>query len=154
LQLLDTGCDRDGAREVIDGALRSVARGAELTGKLLAFARRQRLSPKALSPSAVLGGLEPMLRGTLGEGIEVQVEHPGELPSTFADASQLDNALLNLAINARDAMPAGGTLTIAAGEQWITADAARPPRVAGHYISFRVADTGDGMSPEALQRAF
>lgn len=154
LQMLEADCDRDGAREIIDGALRSVARGAELTGKLLAFARRQHLSPRALAPSAVLVGLEPMLRGTLGEGIEVRMEHPGVSAATFVDASQLDNALLNLAINARDAMPTGGALTIAASEQWIMADAARPSRMAGHYISFRVSDTGGGMSTEALARAF
>lgn len=155
LQLLEGECaNRPGAQEIINSALRSVARGAELTAKLLAFARRQHLSPKALDPSIVLDDLELMLRSTLGDGITVTLEHPTALPPTFADASQLDSALLNLALNARDAMPDGGVLAISASECWITADAARPARTAGHYVSFRVKDTGRGMAPEVLARAF
>jgi PAS domain S-box-containing protein len=155
LQLLEAElADRPGAQDILASALRSVGRGAELTSKLLVFARRQHLTPTALDPAAVLEDLKLMLRSTLGDGIEVRVEHPDRLPSTFADASQLDNALLNLVLNARDAMPRGGRLTIAASERWVMADAARPARTAGHYVAFRVQDAGEGMSPEVLAHAF
>jgi PAS domain S-box-containing protein len=155
LQLLEAESgDRPDAQEIINSALRSVGRGAELTSKLLAFARRQHLTPMPLDAAVVLGDLKLMLRGTLGEGIDVRIEHPLTLPPTFADASQLDNALLNLALNARDAMPGGGTLVISASERWIMADASRPSRVPGHYVAFRVADTGPGMPAEVLAHAF
>jgi PAS domain S-box-containing protein len=155
LQLLEAeGTDRPGAQEIINSALRSVGRGAELTSKLLVFARRQHLTPMSLDPATVLADLKLMLRSTLGEGIGVRIAPAAGLPPTFADASQLDNALLNLALNARDAMPRGGTVVISASERWIMADAARPARMAGHYVAFRVADTGAGMSPEVLAHAF
>jgi PAS domain S-box-containing protein len=155
LQLLEDQCaGSPQAREIINSALRSVGRGAELTGKLLAFARRQHLSPSALDPAAILGDLRLMLRSTLGDGIEVRVEHSDALPAMFADASQLDSALLNLALNARDAMPGGGRIDITASERWIIADAAHPTRPPGHYVAFRVSDRGSGMSPEVLERAF
>ncbi len=155
LQLLEAeNGDRPGAQEIINSALRSVGRGAELTSKLLVFARRQHLTPMPLDAAAVLGDLKLMLRSTLGEGIDVRIEHPARLPPTFADASQLDNALLNLALNARDAMPGGGTILISASERWIMADAARPARMPGHYVAFRVADNGPGMAPDVLAHAF
>src|SRR5690606_31341767 len=145
LQLLEAGhADRQGNQDIVNSALRSVARAAELTAKLLVFARRQHLTPTALDPAAVLEDLKLMLRSTLGDGIDVRVVHPPRLPSTFVDASQLDSALLNLALNARDAMPEGGAITIAASERWVMADPARPARTAGHYVAFRVTDTGRG----------
>lgn len=157
LQLLElelASADRPDAQQIINSALRSVGRGAELTSKLLVFARRQHLTPMALDPTDVLGDLKLMLQSTLGEGMDVRIEHPAWLPPAFADASQLDNALLNLALNARDAMPKGGVLTIAASERWVMADPARPARIAGHYVAFRVADAGQGMPPEVLAHAF
>lgn len=155
LQLLDVECEAlPGAREIISSALRSVERGAELTAKLLAFARRQHLSPRAIDPAELLGDLELMLRRTLGDAVRLTIEcHPG-LPRVFADPSQLDSALLNLALNARDAMPAGGQIRIGADERWVTADPTRPERKPGHYVVFRVADTGTGMAPDVLARAF
>ncbi len=155
LQLLEIdSAERPEAQEIINGALRSVSRGAELTSKLLVFARRQHLTPMAIDPATVLGELKLMLRTTLGEGIEVRIEHPASLPPAFADPSQLDNALLNLALNARDAMPKGGDLAIRASERWIMADPARPGRTAGHYVAFQIADSGHGMPPEVLAHAF
>jgi len=155
LQLLERECaGRQEALEIIGSALRSVGRGAELTHKLLAFARRQHLSPAVIAPGEVLADLQVMLGSTLGDGIDVVARQTIDLPATFADASQLDNALLNLALNARDAMPAGGTLTIEASERWLTADPRHPARLPGHYVCFAVRDTGQGMGPEVLARAF
>lgn len=155
LQLLERECaDRPDAVEIIGSALRSVGRGADLTHKLLAFARRQHLSPDVIAPGEVLADLQLMLGTTLGEGIDVVARRPPDLPSTYADASQLDNALLNLALNARDAMPGGGTITIEASERWLTADPRHPARVPGHYVCFAVRDTGHGMAPDVLARAF
>ncbi|WP_147652685.1 PAS domain S-box protein [Vulcaniibacterium gelatinicum] len=155
LQLLDAEyADRPGAREIIASALRSVERGAELTAKLLAFARRQRLSPRALDPAAMLADLERLLRGTLGDRVRLRIECPSGLPAVFADPSQLDSALVNLALNARDAMPDGGEIRIGAAERWVTADPTRPEQRPGHYVTFTVADTGHGMTPEVRARAF
>ncbi|QSX77672.1 PAS domain S-box protein [Agrilutibacter solisilvae] len=154
LQLLEMECGQQPeASELIASALRSVGRGAELTGKLLAFARRQRLSPSALMPATLLRDLELMLRRTLGDTIRLKVEWPDDIPAVYADASQLDSALLNLALNARDAMPRGGDITLAVEERWVTADAARAKAKPGHYIVFSVTDTGMGMTPETLARA-
>lgn len=155
LQLLE--CDYEhqpGAREVIESALRSVERGAELTGKLLAFARRQHLSPRAVDPRVLLRDLELLLRSTLGDSVRLGISCPPGLPSAFADPSQLDSALVNLALNARDAMPGGGEITISARERWVTADPTRPEQRPGHYIAFTVADTGRGMTPDVVARAF
>jgi PAS domain S-box-containing protein len=154
LQLLDFEYDaQPGAREVIASALRSVERGAELTSKLLAFARRQHLSPRAVHPASLLGDLELLLRGTLGDNIRLQVDCAPDLPSTYADPSQLDSALVNLALNARDALPDGGHIVIDASERWIDPANAQPDLRPGHYIVFSVADDGHGMSADVLEHA-
>ncbi|SOD55530.1 PAS domain S-box protein [Pseudoxanthomonas wuyuanensis] len=154
LQLLEAECGQQpGALELIASALRSVERGAELTSKLLAFARKQRLSPSAIAPAQLLRDLELMLQRTLGESIRLKVECPATLPAAYADAAQLDAALLNLALNARDAMPRGGEISIAVEERWIGTDTARPHLRAGHYVMFSVTDTGLGMTQETLARA-
>ena len=154
LQLLEAQCDHDPeAGELIASALRSAARGAELTRKLLAFARRQRLSPSAIAPERVLRDLELMMRRTLGDAIRLQVDCPEAMPPAYVDASQLDSALLNLALNARDAMPRGGDITLGVEEHWVDARIARPDLTPGHYVAFTVADTGHGMAPETLARA-
>ncbi|HEY0662225.1 MAG TPA: PAS domain S-box protein [Lysobacter sp.] len=154
LQLLEMQCGQQPeAAELIASALRSVGRGAELTAKLLAFARRQRLSPRAVVPARLLRDLELMLHRTLGDAIRLKVECPEDIPAAYADASQLDAALLNLALNARDAMPRGGDITIAVGERWIAVEQARAHLRPGHYIVFSVVDTGHGMTPETLAHA-
>jgi len=154
LQLLESELDeRPEATELIASALRSVARGSELTAKLLAFARRQRLSPRAVDPKILLHDLELMLRGTLGEAIRLQIECAERIPAAFVDATQLDTALVNLALNARDAMPRGGEIAIQASERWIAADQAWRELGAGHYVLFTVSDTGRGMTPDTLARA-
>lgn len=156
LQLLESHVPSDGeAGDVIASALRAVGRGAELTRKLLAFARRQRLTPRATTPQQLLGDVGLMLRRTLGEQVDVVIRCADDVGAVFADPAQLDTALVNLALNARDAMPRGGRLEItvrrervAAGEE-SHADA-RP----GDYVVFAVADTGLGMSAEVQARAF
>ena len=154
LQLLEMQCEgQPEAAELIASALRSVGRGAELTSQLLAFARRQRLSPSAVAPAHLLRDLELMLRRTLGDTIRLKVECPEALPAVYADAGQLDAALVNLALNARDAMPRGGDITIAAEERRVDAAQARGDLQPGQYIVFSVVDTGLGMTPETLTRA-
>lgn len=155
LQLLEDLAERDPvANDAITRALRAVGRGAELTRKLLAFARRQRLSPDAVSPAELLLELGRMLERTLGETIQIQIDCPDGLPAVFADPAQLEGALLNLALNARDAMPRGGRLSIKARHHRIaeTGEGAELP--SGSYIRFTISDTGVGMAPDVLARAF
>ena len=155
LQLLEADCaDDPSAADSIARALRAVGRGAELTRKLLAFARRQRLSPAAIAPPALLADLGRMLERTLGEAVQVRIDCDAELPAVYADAVQLENALLNLALNARDAMPRGGRLTISASEETLDQPPEGSELPAGRYIRFTVADTGLGMPPDVLARAF
>jgi PAS domain S-box-containing protein len=154
LQLLECEYEtQPGAREVISSALRSVERGAELTSKLLAFARRQHLSPRAIDPTSLLGDLQLMLSRTLGDAVRLQVDCQLGTPTVFADPSQLDSALINLALNARDAMPEGGSISINAWECLVGADSAGAEQRPGRYVVFAVADTGRGMTPDVLARA-
>ncbi|HEY0232254.1 MAG TPA: PAS domain S-box protein [Dokdonella sp.] len=154
LQLLEDedsfGADR---AAIIQSALRAVGSGAALTRKLLAFARRQRLSPRAIAPRAWLGELSLLLKRTLGETVVVRIECESHLPDVFADPGELDAALVNLALNARDAMPRGGELTIAAVEHDVAGDEEAAELARGRYIAISVADTGIGMAPEVLARA-
>jgi PAS domain S-box-containing protein len=154
LQLLEAELeDRPEQLEFVSSALRSAALGAELTAKLLAFARKQRLSPRAIEPAPLLRDIAGLLRRTLGEGVRLQVACSEALPAAFADPTQLDSALVNLAINARDAMPGGGEVTLSAHERWVTAGHVEPELQPGRYVVFSVADTGSGMTPEVLARA-
>ncbi len=155
LQLLETELpDRPQAREVISSALRAVGRGAELTRKLLAFARRQHLSPSACSPQRLLSELGIMLKRTLGEAIVLEIICPSDTPAIFADPGQLEAALVNLALNARDAMPRGGHLSIIASKRHQNSGGVDAELKPGDYVVFTVRDTGFGMSPEVLARAF
>lgn len=155
LQLLEAEVgDRDDMLPIIGSALRAVGRGAELTRKLLAFARRQRLSPRPIAPVQLLADLGLMLRRTLGEQVDLDLDCPEQSSAVYADPAQLEAALINLALNARDAMPRGGRLRISVSEAHIDDTAARDEVHAGHYVVFRVSDTGVGMAPEVLARAF
>ena len=154
LQLLEVECgELPEAQDIIGSALRSVERGSALTSKLLAFARRQHLSPRAVAPAALLGDLDRMLRSTLGDAVRLEIDCAEDLPAIYVDASQLDSALVNLALNARDAMPQGGRIAISARACHLQSDPARPGQQAGRYIAFKVADSGRGMPPEVLARA-
>jgi len=155
LQILeDELADRPQAQEIIASALRAVGRGAELTRKLLAFARRQRLAPRACDPSKLLVDLGTMLRRTLGELVQLQIDCPATVSPVFADPGQLEAALVNLALNARDAMPRGGPLAISATTRRVADDEATDDLKAGEYVSFKVRDSGLGMTADVLARAF
>lgn len=153
LQLLeDEYAQRPEALELIDEALRSVKRGAELTSKLLAFARRQALSPRAVLPEPLVHDLGIILQRTLGEAFCLTIECPAAMPPAYVDPTQLETALINLVLNARDAMPGGGEIALSVAECWV-----RPGEAAdlgaGHYLVIRVRDHGTGMSAEVARRA-
>ncbi|WP_438396519.1 ATP-binding protein [Caballeronia sp. DA-9] len=148
--------DTENAQRYIGMAKDSVKRAASLTQRLLAFSRRQTLDPKPMDVNRLIGNLEDLISRTVGPSVSVDVAGAGDLWLTKVDASQLENALLNLCINVRDAMtPAGGKLTIEAANKWLDASAAAQLDLApGQYISIGVTDTGCGMSPETISRAF
>ena len=133
---------------LIDNAVHGTRRGAALTQRMLAFARRQELKLASLDVREVVQQMTNLLQSSLGPSVRVETRFPGELPRVTADATQLELALLNLAINGRDAMPGGGTITIGATER---ADV--PGLKAGNYLCVSVADTGTGMDDETLKRA-
>jgi signal transduction histidine kinase/ActR/RegA family two-component response regulator len=130
-------------------------RAAALTHRLLAFSRRQTLEAKATDVNRLVVGMEELVRRTVGAHITIEVVTAVGLWSTFIDPPQLESALLNLCINARDAMPDGGRITIETANRWIDEATSRerdlPP---GQYLSLCVTDTGTGMSPEVISRAF
>ena len=145
------------AQQLVGAAARASRRGAELTGKLLAFSRRQVLQPTALDAGALLQSLADMLRRTLDQRIRIEVDTPEDCPPVLADAGQLESALLNIAINARDAMPDGGLLWFACREvpprsPDLPAELAEVEDTA--YVAIAVGDTGGGMSEEVKERAF
>ncbi len=156
-QTLPTAHDPDGALEVIEHAAQSAA---ELTHRLLAFGRRQVHKPELVDPAAYLADVRPLLARILGDRVELVTKtDPGIWPVRF-DVAQLEQVFLNLAANARDAMPNGGRFTLAAENV-----VAKPPdtgdgngadadMAAAAYVQFRFADTGIGMSPVVLERIF
>jgi PAS domain S-box-containing protein len=143
------------AWQLTDAAIHAAVRGAELTRQLLAFARQQPLAPKLIDLNGLLEGTARLLRRTLGEQIALELAVPDPLWPACLDASQLESAILNLAVNARDAMPGGGRLTLEArnvtldANAELTADAS-----AGDYIAFAISDTGTGMPPEIIAKVF
>jgi PAS domain S-box-containing protein len=158
LDLLQTRLDQGRTENVsryINAAMTSANRAAALTHRLLAFARRQPLIPKSVDANALVVSLEDLLRRTIGETIDLDIVAASGLWCTLCDPNQLESALLNLAINARDAMPGGGRLTIVTANARIDGiDADTPALLPGDYIRIDVTDTGTGMSPEVAARAF
>jgi PAS domain S-box-containing protein len=145
----------DNAARYIDAAMTSANRAAALTHRLLAFARRQPLVPKSVDANQLVVSLEDLLRRTIGETIDLAIAASDDLWKTLCDPNQLESALLNLAINARDAMPDGGKLTISTANARLDGAAADTPALApGDYICIAVTDTGTGMSAEVAARAF
>lgn len=133
----------------------AVKRAAALTHRLLAFARRQTLDPRPTNANRLLMSLEELVRRTVGPDITVEVVGASGLWPTLVDSNQLENAILNLCINARDAMPEGGKLTIETANKWIDERAARRHDLPiGQYVSICVTDTGVGMTPEVIEKAF
>jgi PAS domain S-box-containing protein len=142
-------------RRPANAALRSATRAAVLTQRLLAFARRQTLEPASVSINALVLGMSDMLRRTLGENVQIETVLAAGLWTAFVDANQLENSILNLAINARDAMPDGGKLTIETANVYFDDDYATSADVpAGQYIGLFVSDTGIGMTAEIMSKAF
>jgi len=152
LQILDAEHgDVADAHELIDSALRAVDRGIHLTRKLLGFSRRRTLTPRALRPQQVIRELGDMLTRTLGARIQVHLSCASDVPPVHADAGELETALVNLSLNARDAMPDGGSLRITARES--TAPAEGDAGITERYVAFMVEDTGTGMTREVLDHA-
>jgi PAS domain S-box-containing protein len=158
LELLQTRIDQGRLETIpryIDAAQSGAQRAAALTQRLLAFSRQQTLDPKPTSANRLIAGMEDLLRRAIGPNIEMRVVADAELWATLIDRNQLENALLNLCINARDAMPDGGRLTIETSNITLGDAAARAHELAaGDYVSLCVTDTGAGMTPEVIARAF
>jgi len=144
------------AEKRITNALAGVSRGAKLASQLLAFGRRQPLAPKVVNIGRFIYGMEDMLRRSLGEEIEVEAIVSGGLWNTLIDPNQIENAILNLAINARDAMDGSGKLTIEVGNAFIDDGYAHthPDVAPGQYVMLAVSDTGCGMTPEIMEQVF
>jgi PAS domain S-box-containing protein len=144
------------AEQRLRNALGGVLRGAKLAAQLLAFARRQALEPKVINLGRFLRGLDDMLRRALGEEVEIETVIGGGLWNILVDPAQVENALLNLAINARDAMRGRGRLTVEVGNASLDdAYAAQHTDVSsGQYVMLAVTDTGCGMSPDLIERVF
>jgi PAS domain S-box-containing protein len=139
----------------IEGALDGAQRAAALTERLLAFARQQPLDPQIVDANSLINGISDLLRRALGEQVMVEMVRAAGLWRTHVDPNQLENVLLNLAVNARDAMPEGGRLTVETANAYIDdAYGAEHEVEPGQYVLIAVSDTGDGMSPEVLARAF
>jgi len=137
-------------------ALHAAQRGAELTRRLLAFARKQPLKPQVIDANALVGNLTGLLSRTLGQHIEVGFTGATYVWPVYIDAANLESAITNLAVNARDAMPDGGRLMIETRNEVLDSDYARdnPGAVPGEYVTVIVSDTGSGMPPEVLNRIF
>ncbi|MBY6242962.1 ATP-binding protein [Methylosinus sp. Sm6] len=127
---------------------------SRLINRMLAFARRQTLEPRIIDPDRLILGLEEMLRRTLGPDVSLDLQPGHGGWSVICDPSQLESALLNLAVNARDAMPKGGALRIATADRRGLADPVDPGRAPADYVEIEVTDTGVGMEPEVLSRVF
>jgi PAS domain S-box-containing protein len=155
LVLRRLGAD-DPLRREVEEIHRAGRRAAELTGQLLSLSRRQVLVPRRLDLNRTVAGLERLLRRVLGEGLELALSLDAAPAAVRGDAGQLEQVLLNLALNARDAMPGGGRLEIATRSVWVDDEEARldPGVMPGPYVELAVRDTGTGMEPEVLQHLF
>ena len=158
LELLGTRIAQGRYKDVeryVGAAQGAARRAAALTHRLLAFSRRQTLDPKPTDANRLVAGMEELVRRTVGPSVELEVVGAAGLWPTLVDPNQLENALLNLCINARDAMPHGGRLTIETANRWIDERTARERDIApGQYISLCVSDTGTGMPPDVIAKAF
>jgi PAS domain S-box-containing protein len=156
LELLEARIDEEDARlaKPLAAAVAAAERGARLTAQLLAFSRQQRMNPEPVDLNRVVTGIGPLLHSTIGARVAISAELAPDLWPALADASQLELVLLNLAINARDAMPGGGALTLATENVTV----GRPDRPEhppeGEYVMVSVADTGSGIPPEIIDKVF
>ncbi|MBN3851355.1 PAS domain S-box protein [Paraburkholderia sp. Ac-20342] len=157
LELLEGRHGRDGwTRERLGKAIEAVEHGAKLASQLLAFGRRQALQPIAVNLAAMLRGMDDLLRRALGELINVETVIAGGLWNTLVDPNHLENVVLNLAINARDAMPEGGKLTLELSNAMLDDhySALAADVREGQYVLLAITDTGTGMPPDVVERAF
>ncbi|TXN19930.1 hybrid sensor histidine kinase/response regulator [Methylobacterium sp. WL9] len=158
LELLQTRVSQGRLGDVdryVNAAQGAAKRAAALTHRLLAFSRRQTLDPKPTDVNRLVVGMEELVRRTIGPHVTLEVVAAGGLWLALVDPSQLENALLNLCINARDAMPDGGRITIETANKWMDERAAKERDLdPGQYLSLCVTDTGTGMTPEVIARAF
>jgi CheY-like chemotaxis protein len=154
--LAELSADDPARRQLAEMIVAAAQRGAALTQQLLAFARKQPLDPSVVDVNQRVAALDPMLRRTLGEHIEIELVRGAGLWPAMVDAAQLENALLNLCLNARDAMPTGGKLTLETANAALDQRYAdqHPDIVPGQYVMLAVSDTGSGISPENLARVF
>lgn len=151
-----TGAEHPTVSQCIKNAAEGAERAAVLTSRLLAFSRQQPLEPRVIDPNKLVSGMSELLRSTIAEPITIESVMAGGLWRVFADTAQLESALLNLAVNARDAMPNGGKLTIETAnmdldERYAELQTEVTP---GQYAMISVTDTGGGMPPEVIERAF
>jgi PAS domain S-box-containing protein len=160
-EVVAAAAERDGgrwepARRDIEQVQRAAERATQLTHQLLAFGRREVVQPRVLNLNDVVHGIEEMLRRTLGEHVELITLLDADPWPVFADAGQLEQVLVNLAVNARDAMPGGGKLTIDTSNILIHDDIAaeRPGLKPGRHVNLRISDSGTGMTQETISRAF
>jgi PAS domain S-box-containing protein len=150
LEFIATRTDDARLKRIAETALDSARRGAKLTGQLLAFSRIQRISMAPIAVNQVIANMKDLLRHTIGKEVEVQTRLDPAVGHALCDANQLENALLNLAINARDAMPEGGVVTIVTSALRVESE---PDLDDGDYVRVSVIDTGEGMPDEVLARA-
>jgi PAS domain S-box-containing protein len=152
----DTEDGRRAMREDVKQISMAAERAAHLTHQLLAFARREVVQPEVIDVNRVVSDVEQLLRRTLGEHVELHSSLAADLRPVLIDSGQLEQILVNLAVNARDAMPDGGTLRIDTANVDVDEHyaASRPELIPGSHVRLRVSDTGVGMSPETVQRAF
>ncbi|HEY4444210.1 MAG TPA: response regulator [Steroidobacteraceae bacterium] len=141
------------SHKLLQNAVQGAQRGAALTQRLLAFSRRQELKPEPVDVHQLVSGMKELLERALGHGVELQTQFQGTLPAALVDANQLELALLNVALNARDAMPDGGRLTISADQHVQTADATDAALQPGAYLRIRITDDGIGMDEMTLAKA-
>jgi len=141
------------SHRLLQNAVQGAQRGAALTQRLLAFSRRQELKPEAVDVQQLVCGMKELLERALGHGVELRTQFQSMLPAALVDANQLELALLNVALNARDAMPNGGTLAIAATHHIQTEDATDASLPPGDYLRITIADNGIGMDEMTLAKA-
>lgn len=156
LEMLERRLRGNEDREILKEAQEATQLGAELSKRLLAFGRRQSLLPKAVNLNSLVSGMTELLRRSLGETIAIETRLAVGLPTIMVDPGQIENTLLNLAVNARDAMPKGGRLIIETARAEIDPDyaTAYADVAPGRYVTLSVTDTGTGMTPEVRERAF
>jgi signal transduction histidine kinase len=151
-----TDAQAERLRRAINNARRGALRATAITQRLLAFSRKQRVEPRPINVNNLLGGLSDFLRRSIGEAVALEIAGAADLWTVETDPVQLETAILNLAVNARDAMPTGGKVTITTGNSFLDEEYCREHEelVAGQYVQIAVSDTGTGMSKDIMERVF